>query len=1260
MRSVPVLLAMGLFTATVLLAGFPLTVPGSSPPMPTPTGNVPAGFVETVLNDTMSQPISLSFLPDGSGRAIIVQKTGEFLSWDGVSANVIHSMSASINTAGEQGLLGVAVDPDWPTRPYVYVHYTSVGVFPNSRVQVGRWNLTDIGGILDVDPASLLILLDDMPNDNTNHNGGGVRFGPDGRLYVAIGDDASGGCEAEDLTILAGKILRLNVNDTMNPAVRSTLAVYDNPFITHPSDNAKLVWAYGFRNPFRIDVDPVTGDVFIGDVGQNDYEEVSVANRSTPGEHFGWPWYEGFWLRTPPPLCFGSPPLNHRLPIYAHAQFPGWNSVMGTTVYRGVNYPFDASFPPEYEGNYFFIEFYQEFMRALRWNASTSVYDLVPGVTASNWGWDYGNTTDMIVGPDGAMYAVDLDKGTLLRIAFVPPNLPPTASFTVAPPTAVNPGVPFAFDASPSTDPDGFLTAYDWDFGDGNVGTGVTTNHPYATSGTFVVTLTVTDNGSATDTATRSVLVNTAPQAAFTVTPPTAVNPGVPFAFDASPSTDPDGTIATYDWDLGDGNLGSGLTANHPYAAPGPYLVILTVTDNGSLADSFSRNVLVNTPPQAAFTVNPLTTVNPGVPFAFDASLSMDPDGTLAAYDWDYGDGNFGTGVTTNHPYATSGTFVVTLTVTDNGTATNTATRSVLVNTPPTAAFTATPPTAVNPGVLLTLDASASMDPDGFIVSSDWDFGDGNLGSGNPVTHQYPASGTYVVTVTVTDNGSLTSLASGTVLVNAGPVAAFTATPLAVNPGVPVIFDAAASTDLDGTITLYGWDFGDTNLGSGVLTNHAYTSPGSYTAILTVTDNGTLTDTASQSIFVNAPPNASFTATPQVANPGVPVNFTSTSSDPEGNITAYLWDFGDGTTSTAVSPSHAYALAGTYVVSLTVTDNMTLSDTTTQSVQMVNQPPVASLVFLPGLPDTNASITFNGSGSIDPDGIITNYRFDFGDGAFANGTAAVVTHAYALPGTYLVTLNVTDDDGSTDSQLRGVLVRLPNAPPLAVATVDSPNGNLSTSFLFDGQNSTDDRGIAGYFWDFGEGDTSTAAQVPHGFAAKGNHTVTLTVTDTDGLTGTATVTVEVRNRLPLAMVTPPTGSISLAANQLQGFQVNATDEDEDPITFEWRVDGVLANTSSRFDFRRDTPGTYEIALNVSDGFSSQTFTWTVEVRAGPGAGPQDWSWVLWILLVVLAIFLLLFLAWRRRKKPEDEEAAVPSPSTDTATSEPTLQPTEKD
>ena len=1205
----------------------------------------------------MSQPISLSFLPDGSGRAIIIQKPGEILAWDGVSVTLIHMMNPLINDIWEQGLLGVAVDPDWPTRPYLYVHYTTSTV--PSYVQVGRWNLTDFGGVLDIDPASLLILIDDMPNQNNNHNGGGLRFGPDGRLYVAIGDDAAGGCEAEDLTILAGKVLRLNVNDTMNPAIRSTLAVFDNPFITNPSDNAKLVWAYGLRNPFRIDVDPVTGDVFIGDVGQNNYEEVSVANRSTPGEHFGWPWYEGFWLRSPPPSCFGGPPVNHRLPIYAYAQFPGSNSVMGTTVYRGVNYPFDASFPPEYEGNYFFIEFYQEFMRALRWNASTSAYDLVPGVTASNWGYDYGNTTDMIRGADGALYLVNLVDGTLRRIAYTPSNFPPLAAFTVAPPSAVNPGVPFAFDASASTDPDGFIIAYDWDFGDGNLGSGVTTNHPYATSGTYTVTLTVTDNGTAADTATRTVLVNTAPQAAFTATPSTAVNPGVPFAFDATASTDPDGSISSYSWDFGDGNLGSGVAANHPYLAPGPYTVTLTVTDNGTLNDTATRTVLVNAPPLADFTVTPMTAVNPGVPFAFDASASTDSDGAISTYDWDFGDGNLGSGITANHPYAASGTFVITLTITDNGSATDIATRSVLVNTPPTAAFTVTPSTAVNPSVPFAFDAAPSLDPDGTLVNTSWDFGDGNVDFSSAPSHAYALAGPYLVSLSVRDNGSLTSTASRTVLVNTGPVASFTADPLAVNPGVPVSFDASASTDSDGTITTYDWDFGDANPGTGVTANHAYVLPGSYTAVLTVTDNGTLADTTSQGIFVNAPPNASFVADPQPSAPGVPVNFTSSSTDSDGTIIAHLWDFGDGNTSTAASPSYAYAMAGSYIVSLTVTDNMTLSDTITQAVQIIpNQPPVASLAFLPGLPETNTPVTFDGSGSTDPDGVITNYRFDFGDGTFGSGTTAMVTHAYALPGTYLVTLDVTDDDGASDSYPRFVLVRSPNEPPEANATVDPPTGDLSTAFLLDGRNSTDDRGIDSYFWDFGDGDTSTADRITHPFSARGSHTVTLRVTDTDGLTDTATVIVEVRNRDPTASVTPSEGAINLSASQQQGFEVSASDPDNDPLIFEWRVDGVLANASSRFDFQRNTPGTYEIVLTVSDGFSTLTFTWMVEVRAGPGPGPQDWSWVIWVLLLVVAVLLILFLAWKRRKKPEDEEATPPASETEDSPSEPALPLTE--
>ena len=1129
-------------------------------PRPAKGGNVSPPFVETTLTAALGQAISLDVLPDGSGRFLIVEKDGWFRSWNGTAVSTIDQMTG-ISTGGEQGLLGVVVDPAWPARPYVYVHYTTSGA--PSYVQVGRWNLTDSGGVLAIDPASLLVLLDDMPNANTNHNGGTLRFGPDGRLYASIGDDAqSSGCLAQDLTVLAGKILRINIDDTMNPANRATLAPSDNPFILNPSDNAKLVWAYGLRNPFRMDIDPVTGAVYIGDVGASTREEVSLV--TVAGQNLGWPYWEGFFQDPTPPACPGGAPLSPWPPIYDYPHGVT-ASVMGTTVYRGVNYPFDASFPPEYEGNLFLIEFFQNFMRVLRWNATSSAYDLVPGVTAMDWGDAYDGTADMIRGPDGALYMVSLYDGTLRRIAYPPSavNQPPMAVFTVAPPTAVNPGVAFTFNGSASSDADGFVASWDWDLGDGNASSGVEVTHAYAASGDYTVTLTVTDNASSTDTASTTVHVNFPPAASFTYAPPAGINPGMPVSFDGSGSSDPDGTVDNHTWDFGDGNGDFGAAVSHPYLAGGIYTVTLTVADNGTLTDTATATVFVNTPPLADFTATP-TAVNPGDPVAFDASPSLDPDGTVDNYSWD--------------------------------------------------------------------------------------FGDGGVGWAPALAHGYAAPGWYVATLTVTDNNSLTDSASRGIYVNSPPTAVLNASPQPANPGVPLLFDAGGSTD-DGTIATYAWEFGDGATGAGITANHAYALPGTYQANLTVVDNMTLADTVTRAVIIldttpNLLPIANLSYAPPSPRIATVVTFDgSTSSDPDGVLTDFAFDFGDGnvTNGTASVVTHAFAIAGPYTATLTVTDDSGANSTATVvvTVRALNSPPTAVAAVWPGTPGSLfTTFQFDALNSTDG-GIIVNHSWDFGDGS--NATGPVVTHAFATKGNHTVTLTVTDDENATGTAAVNVTVL--NLSPTAVPSVLPTTGNLSTVFALNGSSSMDpDGNITAYAWDFGDGNTATGAAATHSYA-RGNFTATLTVTDDDGATATAAVSILVANRPPDVSTTPDAAAVLVVAGQSQEFEAATADADGDEVTITWTVDGVEAGNGSRFAFRPQVAGTYEVAVTVFDGFSNVTRTWTVAVSSPPPAVFGFNAFFVAVLVLVVLFLFVLLLATRRRKRPQEEMPPAPPQAT---------------
>lgn len=278
-----------------------------------------------------------------------------------------------------------------------------------------------------------------------------------------------------------------------------------------------------------------------------------------------------------------------------------------------------------------------------------------------------------------AVYSTVLDPATValhhaLGTTGAPPNVAPVAHAAV---TATD--LTVAVDGSGSTDEDGTVATYAWDFGDGSTGEGATASHTYAEAGTYTVRLTVTDDGGASAVATEQVTVvapNQLPTAAFE---PTA--DGLDLAVDGSGSADPDGTLATYAWDFGDGSIGEGATAAHTYAAGGTYTVTLTVTDDRGGSATAERTVTVvapNVEPTAAFEATAT-----GLEVSVDAGGSADPDGDLVGYAWDFGDGQTGDGATATHTYATDGTYTVTLTVTDDRGATASATAEVTVVTPP-------------------------------------------------------------------------------------------------------------------------------------------------------------------------------------------------------------------------------------------------------------------------------------------------------------------------------------------------------------------------------------------------------------------------------------------------------------------------------------------------------------------------------------------------------------------------------------------------
>jgi PKD repeat protein len=537
-----------------------------------------------------------------------------------------------------------------------------------------------------------------------------------------------------------------------------------------------------------------------------------------------------------------------------------------------------------------------------------------------------------------AVYPQALTPETVLQhfqLGIVGTNQPPKPLLTASTQHLVA-----TLDATASTDVDGTIASYAWTFGDGESGTGANVTHTYTAAGTYPVTLTVTDDGGLSRSATANVTVTAPPPNV----PPTAVVGSsvtdLDVAFTGSGSSDSDGSVVSYEWAFGDGATATTADPSHHYAAAGTYTATLTVTDDRGATSVATAEVTVTEPviPNVAPTAAIGASVT-DLDVAFTGSGSSDSDGSVVSYEWAFGDGATSTTSNPSHHYATPGTYQVTLTVTDDDGATGVASQDVTV-TPPNQAPTATfGHTATFLSV--AFDGSGSADADGTIASYAWTFGDGETATGATAAHVYAAAGSYSVTLTVTDDDGAATVATQTVTVtapppNVSPVASFTATPT----NLAVALDASASSDPDGSVVGYAWSFGDSSTGTGATPTHTYAAPGTYTVSLTVTDDDGASATVTQDVTVTLPPNVAPVAafTTSAAGLTVAVNGAG-SSDPDGSVVSFAWSFGDGGSGSGATVSHAYAAAGTYTVSLTVTDDRGATASVSHDVT-VTEPPV--------------------------------------------------------------------------------------------------------------------------------------------------------------------------------------------------------------------------------------------------------------------------------------------------------------------------------
>ncbi len=321
---------VSLLTLIVLLSGV-------SPPA---VAEPPADLeLEQVLSG-LARPVIITHAGDDTGRLFIVEKPGRVLVWDGVSApTTFLGIEGLVDDGGnEQGLLGLAFHPDYPTNGLFYVNYTRDAGAGLDRTVIARYSVS--AGDPDLADAGSALTVLEIEQDFSNHNGGNILFGPDGYLYIGMGDGGSGGDpfdRAQDLAQLLGKMLRIDVDGTqtrggelcgLSPAYGIPP---DNPFVG-TTGTCDEIWSYGMRNPWRFSFDRITGDLLIGDVGQSAWEEIDFEPAgSAGGLNYGWNCFEGAHIYPGGSTCSG-PVVD---PILEYSHGGGRCSVTGGYRYGG-------------------------------------------------------------------------------------------------------------------------------------------------------------------------------------------------------------------------------------------------------------------------------------------------------------------------------------------------------------------------------------------------------------------------------------------------------------------------------------------------------------------------------------------------------------------------------------------------------------------------------------------------------------------------------------------------------------------------------------------------------------------------------------------------------------------------------------------------------------------------------------------------------------------------------------------------------------
>ena len=630
------------------------------------------------------------------------------------------------------------------------------------------------------------------------------------------------------------------------------------------------------------------------------------------------------------------------------------------------------------------------------------------------------------------------------------------------------------------------------------------------------------------------------------------------------------GNPTSYLWNLGNGTTSNRQNPSTTYFEPGKYTITLTIK-NSLGADSIvkSQYITVNPKPVPKFTVNNTTGCFP-LKTQFTDQTGADA-GSIVKWEWDFGDGVLSNLQNPSHTYTSTGNFNVSLRITNsNGCVGSTTIGSyirintgVKANFSSSAASTCSAPATVN----FVNNSTGSG-----ALTYRWDFGDSSISTLQSPSHVYNTSGSFPVKLIVTNSQGCSDTITKNNFVTIGTVKADFTFPASSCEGASVTFTNTSNPAPGGAL----WDFGDGTKSTAISPVKVFNKPGKYTVTM-VADFGACKNSVSKDIVITPKPTVDFTADPLVGcKAPLTVNFSNTTPD----ATQFLWNFGDGSTSTQANPAHTYQNEGTDTVTLTVTTTSGCKASKIMPDLIKIKKPQVSLKNVP-MADC-APLTNTVSATVKSPDQITAYLWDFGDGT--TSTSASPTHVYNNPGIYPVTLIYTIAAGCTDT-IRVERGAIAGVKPNAALSADLLSTCASESVTF-----TDlSTGAPNeWFWSFGDGSSSSQQNPKHDYKDTGVFDITL-IAINNGCADTAMMQKYVEIKGPVANFTF-TKTCSLPGNYSFKDKSIAAD------SWSWNFGDGGTSTQQNPTHFFSTPGTYAVSLTTTNSTTGCSYTKTINLK----------------------------------------------------------------